>query len=87
MIKHYEAMKKYQISKLSSNESIELIFIKWIPDTVGFLKMYSFIYLSFQLFEIRKCTYGNVRGSFLDPKIYTVTMKYACYLHDKEFMT
>ena len=41
------------IKIICSNESIDFILIWWIPDTVGFLKMYSFIYLSFQLFKIK----------------------------------
>ena len=37
------------IKIISFNKSLDLIFIKWIPDIVGFLKMYSFVYLSFPL--------------------------------------
>ena len=48
------------IKIVSSTESIDFILLKWIPDTVGFLKMYSFIYLSFQLFEIGERTNENV---------------------------
>ena len=51
------------------NKSLDFIFILWIPDIVGFLKMYSFVYLSFPLWEIRERTNWNVRFAFLHLKM------------------
>ena len=41
---------------ISFNKLLDFIFIYWIPDMVGFLKMYSFVYLSFPLWGIRERT-------------------------------
>ena len=44
------------IKIISFNKSFDFIFIYWIPDIVGFLKMFSFVYLCFPLWEIRERT-------------------------------
>ena len=56
------------IKIISFDKSLDFIFIKWIPDIVGFLKMYSFVYLSFPLWEIRERSNVKVRFAFLHLK-------------------
>ena len=57
------------LESLISNKSVDFIFVKQMPDIVGFLKIYSFMHLCFQHFEKRECMNETVQSTLLHLKV------------------